>query len=196
MRVRVASLNLMSGGVGRADPIAEVLLAQESDVLALSQAVDDDVFNRLRNRLSMHAVRFGGVALLSRGPIAACVDFNALRRVERPLVVAQLAGELGSLRFIVRQCLDGSQMRSDFETLTAMREKSTPQIVLGTSPPWPPPYVSTGTAGLVYADPPRASESIELFGPVKFITHRIETDRLALYASDHLPAVAEIEVEP
>jgi endonuclease/exonuclease/phosphatase family metal-dependent hydrolase len=82
--VRIVSYNILDGGTGRADPLAEVLLAQRSDIVALVEANDAAVVDRIAMRLNMDVATAGdensAVAILSRWPIRQTVDHAALAR--------------------------------------------------------------------------------------------------------------------
>jgi endonuclease/exonuclease/phosphatase family metal-dependent hydrolase len=81
--VRIVSYNILHGGEGRADPIAEVILAQRPDVVCLVEADDPAALERIAKRLNMGYVvaKAGrdGVALLSRWPIIQSVDHAVFR---------------------------------------------------------------------------------------------------------------------
>ena len=49
--MRIVSYNILDGGEGRADPLAEVIEAQRPDVVALVEAVDLAVIERIASRL-------------------------------------------------------------------------------------------------------------------------------------------------
>ena len=77
--MRVISYNILEGGVGRADPIAEVLLARRPDVVGLVEADDAEVVARIAWRLGMdHAAAVGAKgrtsALLTRGRIVTSTN--------------------------------------------------------------------------------------------------------------------------
>lgn len=76
--MRICFWNILDGGVGRADPIAETLIAQRADVLLLAEATDDAVVDRLARRTGMEALRFesanGASAVLSRQPVLSAVN--------------------------------------------------------------------------------------------------------------------------
>ena len=76
--MRIVSYNILNGGVGRADPIGEVLEAQNADVIVLIEADDPWVVDRIARRLKMDAVTGAGVqhsvAILSRSPIGHSVN--------------------------------------------------------------------------------------------------------------------------
>jgi endonuclease/exonuclease/phosphatase family metal-dependent hydrolase len=81
--MRLVSYNILDGGEGRADPLAEVLIAQRPDIVALIEADNDAVVARLADRLSMECVQAAGkrhgIALLSRWPIVESVNHGLLR---------------------------------------------------------------------------------------------------------------------
>jgi exodeoxyribonuclease-3 len=90
--VRLVSYNILDGGEGRADPLAEVILAQRPDVVALVEAQDTAVLERIAARLKMDFIlgehREGGgrggegkrhaAALLSRWPISESINHAPL----------------------------------------------------------------------------------------------------------------------
>jgi endonuclease/exonuclease/phosphatase family metal-dependent hydrolase len=82
--MRIVSYNIMTGGEGRADPLAEVLLAQRADVIGLVEAEDSAVLERVARRLKMDCVqalvnKSGASALLSRFPIRESINQGALQ---------------------------------------------------------------------------------------------------------------------
>ncbi len=80
--MRVLTYNILDGGVGRADPLAEVILAQRADVVAIVEADDAAVVERIARRLDMDCVvgrgQLDGSAVLSRWPIARSVNHAAV----------------------------------------------------------------------------------------------------------------------
>jgi exodeoxyribonuclease-3 len=87
--VKLVSYNILDGGEGRADPLAEVILAQGPDVVALVEAQDSAVLERIASRLKMDFIlgehhRKGGegrrqaAALLSRWPISETINHAPL----------------------------------------------------------------------------------------------------------------------
>lgn len=82
--MRIVSYNIMTGGEGRADPLCEVLLAQNADVVALVEAEDPTVLERIARRMKMDYVQAignesGASALLSRFPIRDSINYAPLR---------------------------------------------------------------------------------------------------------------------
>jgi endonuclease/exonuclease/phosphatase family metal-dependent hydrolase len=92
--MRLFSYNVLDGGEGRADPLAEVIEAQRADVVALIEADNTDVIERISKRLAMDYVRAEGkehaVCLLSRWPIVETVNHAALRN-DVPCLLEALA---------------------------------------------------------------------------------------------------------
>lgn len=80
--MRVVSYNILNGGVGRADPIGEILAAQKADVIALIEADDQWVVDRLARRLKMDCIVATGKrhksAILSHWPIRCSWDHALL----------------------------------------------------------------------------------------------------------------------
>ena len=87
--IRIVSYNILDGGVGRADPIAEVLLAQRPDVVGLVEADDPDMIARVAWRLGFDCVAAEGrngrtAALLTRGRILQSTNLVPLLDGDRP----------------------------------------------------------------------------------------------------------------
>jgi exodeoxyribonuclease-3 len=80
--MRLVSYNILNGGEGRADPLAEVILAQRPDVVALVEADVPAVVERIARRLDMDYViargQLDASALLSRWPIRRSINHAAL----------------------------------------------------------------------------------------------------------------------
>ncbi len=76
--MRIFSYNILDGGEGRADPLAEVIEAQRADCVALIEADNSDVLARISKRLHMDLLVGQGkrhaVALLSRFPIVSSTN--------------------------------------------------------------------------------------------------------------------------
>jgi endonuclease/exonuclease/phosphatase family metal-dependent hydrolase len=80
--VRLVSYNILDGGEGRADPLAEVIEAQRPDVVVLVEADVLDVVERIARRLKMEFVlaegkKHGG-AILARGTILQSINHSLL----------------------------------------------------------------------------------------------------------------------
>ncbi len=79
MTLRVVSYNILNGGIGRADPLAEVLLAQKPDIVCLVEADDADVRDRIAWRLGFDQVAAVGresrtSCLMTRGTITTSIN--------------------------------------------------------------------------------------------------------------------------
>lgn len=76
--MRIVSYNILAGGEGRADPLAEVIAAQRPDVAGLVEATDPAVLARIAGRLAMDYIQAegeaGASALLSRWPIVRTIN--------------------------------------------------------------------------------------------------------------------------
>ncbi len=81
-RMRLVSYNILDGGVGRADPLAEILQAQRADIVVLLEADELSVVERIAARLEMDFVFSGGkkhaCAVLSRFAIRDSVNYALL----------------------------------------------------------------------------------------------------------------------
>ncbi len=82
--MRIVSYNILDGGEGRADPLAEVIQAQRPDVVALVEADVPATVERIARRLSMDFVvapgRKHSSALLSRWPIIETINHAAVNQ--------------------------------------------------------------------------------------------------------------------
>ena len=83
--MRLMSYNILEGGKGRIDPIAEVIRQADPDVVVILEAWDRLALIKLADRLGMdyfHAQSPGNPeghnALLSRWPIREAVNFGPL----------------------------------------------------------------------------------------------------------------------
>lgn len=100
--MRIVSYNILDGGTGRADPLAEVILAQRSDIVCLQEAQDVAVLERIALRLDMDFFRAGddeqAVAILSRWPIRETIDHGALRngQISKSLLAAVVTAPDGT----------------------------------------------------------------------------------------------------
>src|SRR5215207_11008000 len=81
--MRIVSYNILDGGEGRADPVGEVIEAQRPDVVALVEADDRAVVERIARRLKMDYVHAPGrtqaSALLTRFTIRDSINHALLR---------------------------------------------------------------------------------------------------------------------
>lgn len=82
--MRLVSYNILDGGEGRADPLAEVIEAQRPDVIALIEADFMWALERIANRFKMDFIhapgKKGSVALLSHWPIVETINHGPLRK--------------------------------------------------------------------------------------------------------------------
>ncbi len=103
--MRIVSYNILDGGEGRADPIAEIIEAQRPDVVALVEAEDWPVVERIARRLKMDFVHAAGNAhasvLMSRWTIRQSINHAPLQpKLEKSLLQAVVATpELGDMAF-------------------------------------------------------------------------------------------------
>jgi len=101
--MRIVSYNILTGGEGRADPLAEILLAQRADVVGLVEAEDPAVLERIAKRLKMDYVEAAGEsgkvsALLSRFAIRDSVNHGLIQiGLSKSLLQASVEGPGGAL---------------------------------------------------------------------------------------------------
>jgi exodeoxyribonuclease-3 len=103
--MRIVSYNILDGGEGRADPLAEVILAQRPDIVALVEADDPAVLERVAGRAGMDFVhaRGGkrGAGLLSRWVIRESIDHALLRPGEVRVLLEATVVEPGGAEWPV-----------------------------------------------------------------------------------------------
>lgn len=98
--MRIVSYNILDGGEGRADPLAEVMIAQRADVVALVEADDLTVLERIAARLKMDFIHAPGhshaSSLLSRWPIRETINHVLLRKgISKSLLEATVEDPAG-----------------------------------------------------------------------------------------------------
>jgi exodeoxyribonuclease-3 len=98
--MRLISYNILDGGEGRADPLAEVLLAQRPDIVVLVEADDPAVLDRISARLAMDYIHGPGnrhaSAILSRWPIRESINHALLHPgISRSLLQATIVDPKG-----------------------------------------------------------------------------------------------------
>jgi endonuclease/exonuclease/phosphatase family metal-dependent hydrolase len=99
--MRIVSYNILDGGEGRADPIAEVIEAQRADVVALVEATDLTVIERIAKRLGMDYIHAPGrsqaSALLTRWTIRESINHALLRpEMSKSLLDATIVDPTGA----------------------------------------------------------------------------------------------------
>jgi endonuclease/exonuclease/phosphatase family metal-dependent hydrolase len=83
--MRIVSYNILDGGEGRADPLAEVLEAQNADLIALVESADLSVVERIAKRFKMDYVQGVGrnkekaSTVLSRWRIKHSINHGGVR---------------------------------------------------------------------------------------------------------------------
>ena len=98
--MRLISYNILNGGEGRADPLAEVMIAQQPDIVVLVEADDSAVLERISARLAMDYVqgvgKFHSSAILSCWPIRDSINHALLRpAISRSLLEATVVDPAG-----------------------------------------------------------------------------------------------------
>lgn len=99
--MRIVSYNILDGGEGRADPLAEVIEAQRPDVVGLVEATDLTVIERIARRLEMDFIhapgRKQGSALLTKWTIRESINHALLdKRLSKSLLETTLVDDSGT----------------------------------------------------------------------------------------------------
>lgn len=145
--MRLVSYNILDGGIGRADPLAEVILAQRPDIVALIEADDLSVVERIASRAKMDYIHATGgakgAAILSRWNIIETIDHALLHPIgPRALVEARIADASGNVWPVLALHLNPGALEADeqsrekqlvtlLEVTQAHRDAKTPHVLLG-----------------------------------------------------------------
>lgn len=83
--MKIMAYNILEGGEGRIDPLAEVIRLSGADVVMVAEAWDEDLFHKLADRLGMDRFRAesprnkqGAVGVLSRLRMVEAVNHGAM----------------------------------------------------------------------------------------------------------------------
>jgi endonuclease/exonuclease/phosphatase family metal-dependent hydrolase len=145
--MRIVSYNILDGGEGRADPLAEVILSQKPDIVALVEATDLAVIERIAARLKMDYVQglgaSQGSALLSRWTIRDSVNHAAIRQgLSKSFLEATVIDPAGKNRIVGAVHLHAHAKEADetirereldvvLEVLARHRASGTPHLLAG-----------------------------------------------------------------
>ncbi len=144
--MRLVSYNILDGGEGRADPLAEVIEAQRPDIVALIEADFMWALERIANRLKMDFIhapgKKGSVALLSRWPIRDTINHGLLRPAfTKSMLEATVLTPEGALAFGVvhlhAHALENDERKREAEVAQVLdifagrRQSNTPHLLMG-----------------------------------------------------------------
>jgi endonuclease/exonuclease/phosphatase family metal-dependent hydrolase len=204
--------------VGRADPLAEVIEAQRADVVALVEADDGEVVERIAKRLKMEVVRGEGnshtAAFLSRHTIVESINHAALNAglsncfLEARIATGEMEIAIGVAQLDAMR--DGGELEIVLREMEAYRTKREPHLLVGEFGVKPGRLFDAGYIDCLAVARPkeaRAGATFSTLHPAQRVDYIlacgfepksikdawIETDRLARYASDHFPVGAEID---
>jgi endonuclease/exonuclease/phosphatase family metal-dependent hydrolase len=98
--MRLLSYNILDGGVGRADQLADVIASQQPDLVALVEAEDEAVLDHLARRLDMDVLFAPGnthaSALLTRWPVRESINHAPLHKgLEKSFLEATVVDPTG-----------------------------------------------------------------------------------------------------
>lgn len=201
MRLRLVSYNIMSGGEGRADPLAETLLGRKPDIIGIHEASDNSVLRRLSDRLEMDFVVAdgdgGSVALFSRYRIAQSANVSVIHDSTMPILDVSLQVNGQSLSTRVAHLTDPQEAARMAQVLAQV----VPDVMLMSYEPPLGMRVVDGAIGPASGPTPvkthvpvRQLDQVLVQRHLHLIESWVEQDRLAYYASDHLPGGVEIEL--
>lgn len=204
--MRIVTYNILNGGEGRADPLAEVIEAQRADIVSLVEADDPAVLERIANRLKMDYIHAAGerhaVALLSRWPIERSINHAAIHPLDGGCLLEATIVPPGRDGVVVG-VIDLGDNHPNISAIVS-RFDAPPALLMGS--------LRTASAGLLiesgFADL-HAGDPVPTFptsapverrdfifakgmDPTKRKTAWTEQDRLARYASDHFPIGVEL----
>jgi len=116
--MRLVSYNILDGGEGRADPLAEVILARRPDIVALVEADNLDVVERIATRMNADFIHAPGnksaAALLSGWPIARTINHALLHKeIEKSFLEADVIDPNGRTWTIGVVHLHAKEMEDD-----------------------------------------------------------------------------------
>ena len=253
--MRIVSYNILDGGEGRADPLAEVIEAQQPNIVALVEADVPAVVERIAGRLKMDFIladgKRHGAAILSRWRILESINHSLLHDEFSDAVLEATVAEPNGAEWTVaaihlhpRARIEDEHYREReiaviLDIFAKHRAERRPHLLAGDfnsnspvqkidpekcKPRTREDFAANGgrlprtaiqklfDAG--YADTlqilhPSQAQTLGSFTtqypgqrvdyiftsavePKRIIQARIENDRLAQFASDHFPVVAEI----
>ncbi len=145
--MRTMVYNILEGGLGRIDPICEVIRHADPDVIILPETWVADEFEKLADRLKMEMFQAesprnprGHIGLLSRLPLLQAVNFGPLdERLTRSAFQALVQDKHGPMGIIgvhlhAKESMKDEQIRvRELDAVLAMAVpfKSVPHIIAG-----------------------------------------------------------------
>ncbi len=201
MHIRAVSYNIMQGGEGRADPIAETLLGRRPDVIGIHEADDMQVLRRLSDRLEMDFVvgrsDGGNVALFTRHRIAQSVNLSVVHRSTMPILDVTVVAGGRPLRLRVAHL----KHKGEGDRMAQVLAQNVPDVMLMS---YEPPLGTRVIDGTLTPSsqpvpnktnvPVRQLDQVLVQRYLPFVEGWLEQDRLAYYASDHLPSGVEFDL--
>ncbi|MGB7158955.1 MAG: endonuclease/exonuclease/phosphatase family protein [Tepidisphaeraceae bacterium] len=145
--MRIVSYNILDGGEGRADPLAEVIEAQRPDVVALVEAEDLAVVERIAKRYKMDFVHAAGNShasvLMTRWTIRESINYAPLHpELEKSFMTASvLTPEFGPMQIGVvhlhahgreeNEARRERELKVVLDVFRAERDAKRPHVVCG-----------------------------------------------------------------
>ena len=144
--MRIFSYNILDGGEGRADPLAEVILAQKADIVAIVEADDPAVLDRIGRRLGLDYVhgrgKKGAAALFSRWAIKDSINHAAVEKFSKSFLQATVVDPSGvewpiGVVHLPAHALEKDELKREeqlkivFNAFKPLRKAKTPHILCG-----------------------------------------------------------------
>jgi endonuclease/exonuclease/phosphatase family metal-dependent hydrolase len=141
--MRLFSYNILDGGEGRADPLAEVVEANRPDVVGLVEATDGAVIERIAHRLKMDFVHAPGresqaSALLTPWTIRDSINHGLLRKgLSKSLLEASVVDPKGKAWVfgVVHLHAHARERERELDVVLEVfrrhREANTPHVIMG-----------------------------------------------------------------
>lgn len=197
MTLRLIAYNIMAGGIGRADPIAEVLRVRRPDIVGLHEATDNETLARIAKRLNLNTLVAGSVAIATRFEILDSIDLGRVYGSAMPALDVTL--DVGNGRELFVRVAHLVDRVAGGELARELGERR-PDVMLMSFDPPAGKRVVDNVVGPAEAPAPTNSVApvrqldTVMTGPrLKIVESWVEMDRLAFYASDHLPGGAAVE---
>src|SRR3954451_5979170 len=145
--MRLVSYNILDSGEGRADTLAEVILAQKADIVVIVEADNAEVLARIGKRLNMDYIHGQGkksaAAIFSRWPIRDSINHGALtKKLNKSFLQATIVGpdnrewNIFAVHLHAHALDEVEAEREDelkfvLETTKALRKSKSPHLLCG-----------------------------------------------------------------
>ncbi|MCL2641267.1 MAG: endonuclease/exonuclease/phosphatase family protein [Phycisphaerales bacterium] len=191
--MKIMTYNILEGGVGRIDPLAEVIRLANADVVVVQDACDEAAFHKLADRVKMDRFLAGAVGLLSRLEIREAANHGVLRAIVRDrnktelgVIGVHLPSKLSAIFEIARTFTRISHMLAgDFSASHPEQIVRNGYHAPESLEPSFPTSKPTLRADYIFVTPELAPavKSCEVFKP-----------EIGRFTSDHFPVIADLNI--